>query len=444
MYTYVYREILDKSIVGEKIFGGTIDYILGLYTDKLVVPHNPFGDDPHGTGSIDGSTFKIGEVEAVELVKSEEVIAKKKFRLLGDSLSETVILTGTSTLNDAGQLELYNKVGLDNNLVIKLTAHNSPSQFSYINKKLVIGNVFERSSQYFFEIDSPNSSWIDNCTGNNLRYVEAFIQNLTFLDSETEERTLIEMADNVDHLTDLFGEMNQHMADELINIGTSHVSSNAWSYLNSINQPLGKTSNVEFNNVTVVNDLIVNGSLSLDSVAITNECSSEYYKENQYSVYMGHPEDVRSKFKFKLYTVGNTNRTLVYPTDYSLYCRAAYIGRTTILSGRLDIILSPGDAPVTKITMETIDHNDIRLNPDGTISGSIGAGCMFYEGYSGSPYKYLGIALINHNPSHYQGIIDFYSNGLALLPAWPSTYIKFYFNISFFNNMDIAAPAPES
>jgi hypothetical protein len=290
MYTYVYREILDKSIVGEKIFGGTIDYILGLYTDKLVVPHSPFGDDPHGTGSIDGSTFKIGEVEAVELVKSEEVIAKKKFRLLGDSLSETVILTGTSTLNDAGQLELYNKVNLENKLVIKLTAHDNVSQYSYINKKLVIGNVFEKASQYFFEIDSPNLSYIDNCSGVYLNYVDAFIQNISFLDSLGDIRELKNITDTVDNLTDLFFDypiMTKHMAAELMNIGGSHVSSGAWSYLGSIDQSLGKINNVEFNNVTVVNDLIVNGSLSLDSISIANECLSGYYKENQYSVYMG-------------------------------------------------------------------------------------------------------------------------------------------------------------
>jgi len=440
MNTYVYREILDKSIVGEKIYLGTIDYILGLYTDKLIVPHNPFGDDPHGTGSIDGSTFKIGQVEAIELVKSEEIIAKKKFRLLGDSLSETVILTGTSTLNDAGQLELYNKVNLENKLVIKLTAHDNVAQYSYINKKLVIGSGYEKASKYIFEIDSPNLSYIDNCSGDSLNYVDAFIQNISFLDGLGDTRRLIDITDTVDNLTDLFFDhpiMTKHMAAELMNIGSSHVSSSAWGYLNSINQSLGKTSNVEFNNVTIVNDLIVNGSLSLDSISIANECLSGYYKENQYSVYMGYPEDVKLKFTIKLWKSLISSRTLVYTTDYSLYCRAEYSGIRTTLFGHLDIILKAADTPTLKVTMEVTDPgNDKRLCPDGNVAGEIGCGTVFFEG---SGNKYTGIALLAYNTE----TIEFYANGINSLPAWPNTNIKLYFNVSYFNNIEFAAPAPE-
>ena len=67
MNTYVKR---SKSVSGDDISGGEINWIEALYTDRLVVDHTGTGG---GTGSIDGSTFRIGGSEPVERVHADVV-----------------------------------------------------------------------------------------------------------------------------------------------------------------------------------------------------------------------------------------------------------------------------------------------------------------------------------------------------------------------------------
>lgn len=56
MYATVVKEILDKSLTGDKIYTGGINYVDLLVADELVVPHSGFS----GTGRIDGNSFTIG------------------------------------------------------------------------------------------------------------------------------------------------------------------------------------------------------------------------------------------------------------------------------------------------------------------------------------------------------------------------------------------------
>lgn len=59
MLTSVYREILDNSISGDKIYGGTIDYVTGIITNELRVPKTVGQAD----GYITGASFDIGTVD---------------------------------------------------------------------------------------------------------------------------------------------------------------------------------------------------------------------------------------------------------------------------------------------------------------------------------------------------------------------------------------------
>ena len=59
MLTSVYREILDDSISGDKIYGGTIDYVNGIITNELRIPKTV----GMGDGYITGESFNIGYVD---------------------------------------------------------------------------------------------------------------------------------------------------------------------------------------------------------------------------------------------------------------------------------------------------------------------------------------------------------------------------------------------
>ncbi len=76
MHTSVKRTILDKSISGDKIFGGSIDFVNSIYTDELYIPHV----GTSGIGAINGSAFQIGTTEHIGALFAQTI---KSFQTLG-------------------------------------------------------------------------------------------------------------------------------------------------------------------------------------------------------------------------------------------------------------------------------------------------------------------------------------------------------------------------
>jgi hypothetical protein len=124
MQSYVYREILDKSINGVKIYGGIIDYIDGLLTKNLVVPNDP-DDDPQGTGSINGTDYKIGDKAYIKSIAAESVVSRLYLSVKNSAGTNDRFLATLSSNN--GVMSLYDSSNVE---TIKLTARSV--QFSFL------------------------------------------------------------------------------------------------------------------------------------------------------------------------------------------------------------------------------------------------------------------------------------------------------------------------
>jgi len=143
MNTFVRREILDNSISGDKIFGGSINYVDGLYTDHLAVPHDAGSG---GTGSIDGAAFTIGITDRIAFIDAVTTNTRSLNVWASDFSGYAATLTPTST--QYGTLYLNSASGH----AVQLTANSS--SYSYHTPKLIIGATSEQASHYKFEVPS--------------------------------------------------------------------------------------------------------------------------------------------------------------------------------------------------------------------------------------------------------------------------------------------------
>lgn len=75
MRTSVFREILDHSINGKKIYGGPIDWVTSITADNLTVPSDNVPESGEGTGSINGSAFNIGQLVPINSISAQTVIS---------------------------------------------------------------------------------------------------------------------------------------------------------------------------------------------------------------------------------------------------------------------------------------------------------------------------------------------------------------------------------
>ena len=72
METSVFKDILDHSISGNKIYGGSIEWLDQLETDNLMVPSSHLGTNS-GLGSINGHGFNIGNLEEIGFLSAAEI-----------------------------------------------------------------------------------------------------------------------------------------------------------------------------------------------------------------------------------------------------------------------------------------------------------------------------------------------------------------------------------
>jgi len=169
MNTFVVRDILDKSISGDKIFGGEIDWVDGLYTDHFAVPHDAGAG---GTGSIDGSAFTIGITDRIALVDSSVVLGGSIGVWASDFSGYAAQLIPTAT--QYGTLYLNDTTGP----IVQLTANQS--NYSYHLPKLIIGATTPKQSWYKFEVHG--SSYLNILDSIMANFTNAYADNFYFLD----------------------------------------------------------------------------------------------------------------------------------------------------------------------------------------------------------------------------------------------------------------------
>jgi hypothetical protein len=76
MQTSVFKEIMDRSITGDKISGGEIDWLDKLTVNELIVKGLT---DYEGKGSIDGTGFNIGSSVPINQVTADIIIARQMY-----------------------------------------------------------------------------------------------------------------------------------------------------------------------------------------------------------------------------------------------------------------------------------------------------------------------------------------------------------------------------
>ena len=270
MNTFVRREILDNSISGEKIFGGDINWVDGLYTDHLAVPHT--GSD--GTGSIDGSAFTIGLTERIAYVEASAVGAGSFFVWSSDYSHIAAAIQPSAT--QYGSLRLNSASGLN----VFLTA-NTASR-SYHLPKLVIGSS---TSAYgdTYKLEVPDHwAYLKYISGNSSYITNGYFPNLNFEDHLSTWADIKDYTQLVDYLATnaldggvgpLLEDSLQEIVDnitawqmsQIANIQDA-ITTAEWYAVSELDQLVAIGSNVTFgdvdgNNITAVNDVTAGGTV---------------------------------------------------------------------------------------------------------------------------------------------------------------------------------------
>jgi len=252
MQTFVWRDILDKSISGDKIFGGTINWIDGLYTDAIYVPHT----GTSGVGTIDGSGVIIGINEMVGGVYTELAISDFVGvpALIGYGASMYVQggSYGTILLKGIWSADIYLNAG----------------GISYIIPKMIFGaNSMWNSSNLFEVHGSMAAQDIVIQGGYTLSAPSATINSLNFYDHTA---TLINLTDVTEDLATLMGiftigsvlkepwatinnwDDNVALALSTIPVSPFSISGSQWGYIGDLDQALTSVSSMNFADLTLV------------------------------------------------------------------------------------------------------------------------------------------------------------------------------------------------
>lgn len=158
MHTSVRTTILDDSISGDKIHGGTISGLQGLYTDAMVLP-----DDEPASGVINGAAFHIGATESIGSIFAQYVGATGDNNSVAVYDSSSIPRAYFATSAGRGYMELWDTT----------TKRVSLSSFgnSYFADKLMVGKTTEDNIFAKFEvggiaeIDQVNTPFISSAWG---------------------------------------------------------------------------------------------------------------------------------------------------------------------------------------------------------------------------------------------------------------------------------------
>ena len=264
MNTFVQREILDNSISGNKIFGGEINWIDGLYTDHFTVPHDA---GTGGAGSIDGSAFTIGITDRIALVESSVIGAESLHVWASDFSGYAAVLQSVAT--QYGSLYLNSAGGP----MVNLTANTS--SYIYHLPKLVIGTTVEINSGYKFEVG--NASWLGYIYGSYAGYNTAFINDLWIEDHtsvwasmKTYTQLIDYLATNaldggggpllVDSLQEAADNISGWQMSQIANIQDT-ISTSKWYAVSELDQLVSIGSSVVFGNIDGA-DIAASGEVS--------------------------------------------------------------------------------------------------------------------------------------------------------------------------------------
>jgi hypothetical protein len=299
MKTSVFKDILDHSISGKKIYGGVIDYLEGLTVDNLIVPSDSLAYQ--GTGRIDGRDFLIGTFDPIGSIVGKVISIRPTsgepsanlYVKNGDGLN----LARIGQIDDSPYIELF---GPGDETKISFNMEKS-----FIFNKLLIGGTTEDVDGAFRVV---GGSRFDTIMAETMSVIDIQLSG----DIYTNIGTLRNTISLVNELYGWYGvvnpihieRLNEDGDDEvaqLANINDTILSHQTWTYLGAVDQSLAKAADVQFKSiictVTGTAFLAANGDVSarsglfkggvdpnLDFVSSSPETMIKKYQERTYSV----------------------------------------------------------------------------------------------------------------------------------------------------------------
>jgi hypothetical protein len=242
MLTTVRRDMLDKSISGDKIFGGTINWIDGLYTDYLRVPHS----GSTGTGSIDGENFVIGSNHRIASVQANNVHAAYWLGLRNEA-------SGGGPGTDFSLFAQRAGVGVEFKIKDKAGAVrvelNTNTKKNYMLDKFIVGGSSELDPTV--KLESP-SALLGITKWNTAYGTTSYLGDAFANDDNDASQSLRDLFTWVyvllDHFTEYemikepwitLGTLTTNEAGQLTHIDTSEITVDNWTYLQSLDQNIG-------------------------------------------------------------------------------------------------------------------------------------------------------------------------------------------------------------
>jgi len=242
MLTTVRRDMLDKSISGDKIFGGTINWIDGLYTDYLRVPHS----GSFGTGSIDGENFVIGSNHRIASVQANNVHAAYWLGLRNEA-------SGGGPGTDFSLFAQRAGVGVEFKIKDRAGAVrvelNTNTKKNYMLDKFIVGGSSELDPTV--KLESP-SALLGITKWNTAYGTTSYLGDAFANDDNDASQSLRDLFTWVyvllDHFTEYemikepwitLGILTTNEAGQLTHIDTSEITVDNWTYLQSLDQNIG-------------------------------------------------------------------------------------------------------------------------------------------------------------------------------------------------------------
>lgn len=307
MNTFVWRDILDNSISGDKIFGGTINWIDGLYVDALYVPHS----GTSGVSTIDGSGVLIGYGEKIGSLNSELIIGDY-FGLLG-SVGYAASLRVQSSQ--------YGVLGLKGASLDDIMLTAAPTLISYFVPKIMFGSKTEVSPVFMAEFNGY--VWAEYLQAGTVSALNGlFTESLLFYDHDTTARQIVELTVSLQALAvnlligsqDYpagptlqlpFASVKDLLPYEIDQLGTidsvGPITNGNWGFMAMLDQALTVAADVNFNSLTLVEALEI-------GTILTYNGSSEDIDKDQFEVLatLGAPNTVAAKITNTYYTSEET------------------------------------------------------------------------------------------------------------------------------------------
>lgn len=280
MLTTVRRDILDHSISGNKIFGGSINWIDSLVTDYIEIPHDSAHPE-NGGGLVDGNGVLFGSRVPIGILESLSVKARTEFGLRDSAFTGYSIYA--ARVSGGAYLRVKNSTGST-----RIYLGTGTAQKSYFLDKLIVGKSTNDNPSSAFE---ALTGFIDTLVFGSLVGPTGTINSLFTKDPLDTTVSLTSIIGLVYDLNSFVLEepfitlsgMSASQASQLLSIIESpSITSDNWSHIPSLDQDLGSGDETTFETVSI-------GSLNVGETSNKIENYKEWIGVARILRFVNHP-----------------------------------------------------------------------------------------------------------------------------------------------------------